>query len=125
MSLLCVLALLAAALAVLYRVAPERDAPKIKWVSVGAVFATVLWLLASAGFSLYVEDRADRGDGELAGAIGALLCEIGFPVAAMRGVAVISRSAGLLAHAIEELETETTPAVLSLVTEAIPYESES
>lgn len=59
------------------------------------------------------------------GAIGALLCEIGFPVAAMRGVAVISRSAGLLAHAIEELETETTPAVLSLVTEAIPYQSES
>jgi citrate synthase len=58
------------------------------------------------------------------GAIGALLCEIGFPVAAMRGVAVISRSAGLLAHAMEEIETETTPAVLSLVTEAIPYEAE-
>ena len=58
------------------------------------------------------------------GAIGALLCEIGFPVAAMRGVAVISRSAGLLAHAIEEIETGTTPAVTSLVTEAIPYEAE-
>jgi len=56
------------------------------------------------------------------GAIGALLCEIGFPVAAMRGVAVISRSAGLLAHAIEELETGTTPEVLSLVTQAVPYE---
>jgi citrate synthase len=58
------------------------------------------------------------------GAIGALLCEIGFPVAAMRGVAVVSRSAGLLAHAIEELETCTTPDVLSLVIEAIPYEAE-
>lgn len=57
------------------------------------------------------------------GAIGALLCEIGFPVAAMRGVAVISRSAGLLAHAIEEIETGTTPGVLDLVTEAIPYEA--
>jgi citrate synthase len=56
------------------------------------------------------------------GAIGALLCEIGFPVAAMRGVAVISRSAGLLAHAIEEIETGTTPEVLSLVTAAIPYD---
>ena len=44
----------AVALAVLYRVAPERDAPKIKWVSVGAVLATIIWLLASAGFSLYV-----------------------------------------------------------------------
>lgn len=42
------------ALAVLYRVAPDRDAPKFRWVSAGAVVATVLWLLASAGFSLYV-----------------------------------------------------------------------
>jgi len=42
------------ALAILYRVAPDRDAPKIKWVSVGAAVATVIWLLASLGFSLYV-----------------------------------------------------------------------
>ena len=47
-------ALVATALAVLFRVAPDRDAPKMRWVSVGAVVATVLWLLASAGFSLYV-----------------------------------------------------------------------
>jgi membrane protein len=46
--------LVAAALAVLYRIAPDRDAPKMRWVSVGAVAATVLWLLASAGFSIYV-----------------------------------------------------------------------
>lgn len=42
------------ALAVLYRVAPDRDAPKIRWVSVGAVVATVIWLVASIGFSIYV-----------------------------------------------------------------------
>ena len=59
------------------------------------------------------------------GAIGALLCEIGFPVAAMRGVGVISRSAGLLAHAIEELESGTTLDVVSLVTAAVPYEPEA
>ena len=46
--------LVVAALAVLYRVAPDRDAPKLRWVSVGAVAATVLWLLASIGFSIYV-----------------------------------------------------------------------
>lgn len=40
-------------LGILYRVAPDRDAPKIKWVSVGAVVATVIWLLASIGFSIY------------------------------------------------------------------------
>jgi citrate synthase len=55
------------------------------------------------------------------GAIGALLCEIGFPVAAMRGVAVVSRSAGLLAHAVEELENETVPQVWTMVTDAVPY----
>ena len=46
--------LVAAALAVLYRVAPDRDAPKMRWVSVGAAAATVLWLVASVGFSVYV-----------------------------------------------------------------------
>lgn len=47
-------ALVMVALAVLYRVAPDRDAPKFRWASVGAAVATVLWLVASAGFSLYV-----------------------------------------------------------------------
>lgn len=45
--------LVAVALAVLYRVAPDRDAPKMRWVSVGALVATLLWLLASIGFSVY------------------------------------------------------------------------
>lgn len=42
------------ALAILYRVAPDRAPPKFRWVSVGAIVATVLWLLVSVGFSLYV-----------------------------------------------------------------------
>jgi membrane protein len=46
--------LVTSALAVLYRVSPDRDAPKMRWVSVGAGAATVLWLLASLGFSIYV-----------------------------------------------------------------------
>lgn len=48
------LILVTAALAILYRVAPDRDAPKMRWVSVGAGVATLLWLLASIGFSVYV-----------------------------------------------------------------------
>ena len=44
----------AVALAIVYRVAPSRDAPKFAWVSTGAIVGTVLWLLASLGFSLYV-----------------------------------------------------------------------
>ena len=42
------------ALALVYRVAPDRDAPRLRWVSLGAIIATVLWVLGSVGFSLYV-----------------------------------------------------------------------
>jgi membrane protein len=43
------------ALAVIYRVAPDRDAPRLRWVSIGALVATIIWLAASIGFSLYVQ----------------------------------------------------------------------
>ena len=44
---------------VLYRRAPKRTKPRWRWVMPGALFATVLWLIASALFSLYVENFAD------------------------------------------------------------------
>jgi membrane protein len=46
----------AVALAVVYRFAPDRDDPKLSWASLGAVVATVLWLIGSIGFSLYVSN---------------------------------------------------------------------
>jgi membrane protein len=46
--------LITVALAVIYRLAPDRDAPRLRWVSTGAVVATVIWLAASIGFSIYV-----------------------------------------------------------------------
>lgn len=51
---LLIVVVITVALAVLYRVAPDRDAPKLRWVSVGAGIATLLWLLASIGLSIYV-----------------------------------------------------------------------
>ena len=51
--------IVAAALAILYRFAPDRDAPKMKWVSVGALVATVIWLIASIGFSIYTSTLGD------------------------------------------------------------------
>jgi membrane protein len=44
------------ALGILYRYAPDRDEPRFSWVSVGATVATVIWLIASIGFSLYVDN---------------------------------------------------------------------
>lgn len=62
-------------LAVVYRIAPDRDAPKFRWVSVGAVVATVIWVIASVGFSLYVSNFGSYGKtyGALAGVIVLLL----------------------------------------------------
>jgi membrane protein len=41
-------------LAILYRYAPDRDEPKWRWISPGAVTAAVLWLITSILFSVYV-----------------------------------------------------------------------
>ncbi len=62
-------------LVILYRYAPDRDEPKFQWVSVGAVVATVVWLIASLGFSLYVNNFGSYGEtyGALAGVVVLLL----------------------------------------------------
>jgi membrane protein len=43
-------------LAVIFRLSPDRDQPRMKWVSSGAIMATVFWLLASIGFSFYANN---------------------------------------------------------------------
>jgi membrane protein len=58
---LLLLALVAVGLAIIYRVAPDRDAPQFKWVSTGALVATVIWLVASLVFSLYVDNFSSYG----------------------------------------------------------------
>jgi membrane protein len=44
------------ALAVAYRVCPDRNSPKWRWVSWGSVTAILLWLAASMLFSFYVSN---------------------------------------------------------------------
>ncbi|MDB5409630.1 MAG: rbn [Rhodospirillales bacterium] len=46
--------LVAFALAAIYRYGPSRAHARWRWVSWGAVLATVLWIVVSYGFSLYV-----------------------------------------------------------------------
>lgn len=55
----------------IYRYAPDRKAPKFKWVLVGASLATGLWLLASLGFSFYVSNFGNYG--EMYGSISAVV----------------------------------------------------
>ena len=63
------------ALAIVYRVAPDRDAPQLKWTSVGALVSAALWVLGSIAFSLYVNNfgNYNKTYGALAGVVILLL----------------------------------------------------
>lgn len=65
------LVLVMAGLAVLYRFAPDRDKPQWRWVSSGAIAATVLWIVASVGFTIYVANFSsyDKTYGSLGGVV--------------------------------------------------------
>ncbi len=69
------LAVMVVVLGILYRLAPDRADARISWVSVGAVTATVVWLIASLGFSLYVDNFGSYGKtyGAVAGVVVLLL----------------------------------------------------
>lgn len=67
--------LVVGALAVVYRVAPDRDAPQLAWVSTGSLVAAALWIVGSVGFSLYVNNVGsyNKTYGALAGVVVLLL----------------------------------------------------
>ncbi|WP_324720784.1 YihY/virulence factor BrkB family protein [Salinimicrobium sp. HB62] len=58
-------------LGTVYRYAPARKKPDFKWVLPGAILATVLWLIASWGFSFYVKNFGSYG--EVYGSISAVV----------------------------------------------------
>ncbi|WP_462386368.1 citryl-CoA lyase [Acidovorax sp. Q11] len=55
------------------------------------------------------------------GAVAALLGEIGVPTTVMRGFAVISRAAGLVAHIVEEQSSPSGRFIWDTVEHAIPF----
>ena len=69
------LALIVIGLAVVYRTAPDRDAPRFRWVSLGSLVAALLWLLGSIAFSLYVNffGNYNKTYGALAGVVVLML----------------------------------------------------
>jgi membrane protein len=50
-----------AALACVYRYAPDRHTAKWRWVTFGSAFAATLWLLGSVLFELYVKNFSSYG----------------------------------------------------------------
>ena len=59
------------ALGVLYRFAPPRRPARWRWLSPGAVVATLLWIAGSAGFSIYVTSFGNYN--ETYGTLGAII----------------------------------------------------
>lgn len=71
-------------------------------------------------------EEIDRAAGRhltlnITGAMGAVLGGIGFPLVAMRGVAVVGRAAGLVAHITEEADNHVSGVLGRFVDEEIPY----
>ena len=59
-------------LSLIYKYAPaRRPVPGSRWVMVGAIVATIIWLIASWGFSFYVSNFGNYG--EMYGAISAVV----------------------------------------------------
>lgn len=58
-------------LAVVYRYGPSRQKPRWRWVTWGAVIATVLWILGSVLFSIYVTKFGNYN--ETYGSVGAIV----------------------------------------------------
>jgi membrane protein len=55
----------------LYRLAPHRRPARFRWVSPGAIFATILWVLVSMALSTYVSNFADFN--KTYGSLGAII----------------------------------------------------
>jgi membrane protein len=58
-------------LGMIYKYAPDKRRAEFKWVLPGALLATVLWLIASWGFSFYVKNFGSYG--EVYGSISAVV----------------------------------------------------
>lgn len=69
------LAVVVLMVALLYYATPNVKQPKFRWISLGAVVAILVWVLASAAFGFYVANFSsyDKTYGSLAGVIAFLL----------------------------------------------------
>jgi membrane protein len=56
-----VTAVMAGAVAALYRYAPSRDRPRWEWISPGSLLATVGWLVLTIGFGFYAANFGNYG----------------------------------------------------------------
>ncbi len=97
------LVFVAFAISLVYRYGPSRERAKWRWLSWGAVLATLVWVVASIGFSWYLENFADYN--ATYGTLGAV---IGFMVWTWISVMIIVVGAELNAALEHQTAKDTT-----------------
>jgi membrane protein len=70
-----VLGMMIFGISLLYRFGPSRERAKWRWINWGSILATLVWLVASIGFSYYLQNFADYNAtyGSLGAVIGFML----------------------------------------------------
>lgn len=95
--------LVVAGLAALYRFGPSRDVAQWRWLSPGSIFAAVVWLVASIGFSWYAANFGSFN--ETYGSLGAV---VGFMTWLWISAAIILVGAEVNAEAERQSERDRT-----------------
>jgi len=98
-----VLSFVGGGIALIYHFGPSRESAKVRWISWGAVFSTLLWVTASILFSFYLETFADYQ--ATYGALGAL---IGFMIWTWISVMIVIVGAELNAELEHQTARDTT-----------------
>jgi YihY family inner membrane protein len=86
-------ALVAAAVAVLFKVSPRRPQPSFSWLAFGSTLSVLLWFAFTALLAVYLELSQDFGEtyGPLAGVIGLLIWTFLTALALFLGLAVAAQ----------------------------------
>jgi len=103
-------------LGAIYRIGPDRDVPKARWLSIGAVTAAGLWIIASAAMAVFVDNFGQYGKtyGSLAGVVVLMLWLWITAIAALLGAEINSE-----VETQTERETATDPARSAELREAV------
>jgi YihY family inner membrane protein len=85
--------LVAVAVAILFRLAPNRDQPSASWLAFGSAIAVTLWFVFTGLLALYVSVAEGFGEtyGPLAGVIGVLVWALLTAIALFAGLAIAAQ----------------------------------
>lgn len=97
------LAAIIAGITLIYHFGPSRQRPKLRWLTWGAVLASVIWIVASWGFSFYLQNFADYN--ATYGTLGAV---IGFMIWTWISVTILLLGAELNAEMEHQTAVDST-----------------